>query len=456
MRRNIIGVLFAAFLLCSFSLGKSVVFAKEAFDIRALSDIWGMSNAQLKRSIDILLQKIDEITGESNLLRKELASLQATLEEARKETERLMREPSRFNKLIEEKNSQGILIKKKIQDLQNETAVLDKKNASLGQALTALENEQKPRESQIAELKTKAMSLSLDLEKLKSSKEDEAQQLKSQIALLTESLAEKKKNIDDARNMITKETSKLPALQNEIQNLKNENKKLQSELSEANNSKTVYLKNLEAARNKKEESPDEALSKKTAYAQELKDKIKQLQGAIEGKKASQGESLESSALSDTKTMEHLNSLKSENESLHSKISQLTQDIDAAKKEMAITQDLLIMAKRLRKEIMPDSMLTEEEEEMVQIKNIAEAMGYAYAKQGIYNVAIEKYHQALNEDGNKRNIYFNLGYIHYKMGNVPEAMSSYKKTLKIDPKDQEAKRNLEKLRADFSSALDERK
>ena len=79
----------------------------------------------------------------------------------------------------------------------------------------------------------------------------------------------------------------------------------------------------------------------------------------------------------------------------------------------------------------------------------EAMAYAYASQGMYEEAVEKYQQALKEGvPDKHNVYFNLGYVYYQMNNIPEAINNYKNALKANPSDEEAKRNILKLKREL--------
>ena len=77
------------------------------------------------------------------------------------------------------------------------------------------------------------------------------------------------------------------------------------------------------------------------------------------------------------------------------------------------------------------------------------LAYALASQGMYDEAVLKYKEALKQGGDKKNIYFNLGSVYFKMGNINEAIKSYKNVLNIDPRDEEAKRNIEKLREEKS-------
>ena len=74
----------------------------------------------------------------------------------------------------------------------------------------------------------------------------------------------------------------------------------------------------------------------------------------------------------------------------------------------------------------------------------EAMAYAFALQGQNDEAIKRYEEALKKGGDEKNIYFNLGSIYSRMGNIEEAKENYRSVLKIDPKDHETKRILKEL------------
>ena len=76
------------------------------------------------------------------------------------------------------------------------------------------------------------------------------------------------------------------------------------------------------------------------------------------------------------------------------------------------------------------------------------IGNTYYKLGDFAQAGRNYEAALGaippsrETNLKQNTYFNLGNAQYRQGNLPEAVRNYEEALKIDPEDQDAKKNLE--------------
>ncbi|MBN2366106.1 MAG: tetratricopeptide repeat protein [Calditrichaeota bacterium] len=77
-------------------------------------------------------------------------------------------------------------------------------------------------------------------------------------------------------------------------------------------------------------------------------------------------------------------------------------------------------------------------------NVAEAL---YKKQK-YEEALSSYEKALNSpDANiRQNVHYNLGNTYYQMNKYQEAIQSYIKALELNPDDEDAKHNLELVRA----------
>jgi len=67
------------------------------------------------------------------------------------------------------------------------------------------------------------------------------------------------------------------------------------------------------------------------------------------------------------------------------------------------------------------------------------------RNGEYEEAISGYQSILNEGKESANLYYNLANAYYKKGQLAEAILFYEKALKLNPRDEEIKQNLEVAR-----------
>lgn len=63
----------------------------------------------------------------------------------------------------------------------------------------------------------------------------------------------------------------------------------------------------------------------------------------------------------------------------------------------------------------------------------------------YDKAIENFEAAAKIDVKFSSAYNNIGTCYERMNNIPKAIESYKKALEIDPNNELAKQNLQKLK-----------
>lgn len=76
------------------------------------------------------------------------------------------------------------------------------------------------------------------------------------------------------------------------------------------------------------------------------------------------------------------------------------------------------------------------------------IGDVYYKKKNYQEALKSFEKVLSTDDVQlqERAYYNLGNVHYQMNKYQDAISAYKKALELDPTDQDAKHNLELVRA----------
>jgi Ca-activated chloride channel homolog len=72
------------------------------------------------------------------------------------------------------------------------------------------------------------------------------------------------------------------------------------------------------------------------------------------------------------------------------------------------------------------------------------IGNGLHEQKKYDDAFKEYEKSLDSKDSelRHRAYYNIGNTHYRMGKLPEAIEDYKKCLEIDPKDEDAKYNIE--------------
>ncbi len=75
------------------------------------------------------------------------------------------------------------------------------------------------------------------------------------------------------------------------------------------------------------------------------------------------------------------------------------------------------------------------------------IGNAYYRLGNFDAASENYRAALkgDDDGLQQKAHYNLGNASYRKGNLEEAITHYEEALRIDPGDEDARKNLEFVR-----------
>lgn len=72
------------------------------------------------------------------------------------------------------------------------------------------------------------------------------------------------------------------------------------------------------------------------------------------------------------------------------------------------------------------------------------IGNGLHEQKKYEDAFKQYEKALDSKDSElqQKVYYNIGNTHYRMGKLPEAIEDYEKCLNINPKDEDAKYNIE--------------
>lgn len=74
-------------------------------------------------------------------------------------------------------------------------------------------------------------------------------------------------------------------------------------------------------------------------------------------------------------------------------------------------------------------------------NFVQQADSAYEREK-YKDAVELYLQAVENDGVSSDLYYNLGNAFYRTGNIAQSILAYERALRLDPSNQEARKNLE--------------
>jgi tetratricopeptide (TPR) repeat protein len=72
------------------------------------------------------------------------------------------------------------------------------------------------------------------------------------------------------------------------------------------------------------------------------------------------------------------------------------------------------------------------------------LGYIFYKKGDYEHAVEMYNEALGKNNKNGPAYTNLGNAYYRMDRLDEARNAWTKALELDPGNEKAKRNLQRI------------
>jgi len=412
------------------------------------SAVWKESVVNLKQSADALAKDYDQLVADNDQLRRALLDLKGSMEEAAGENERLRNEPVRLKGLIEEQDQKIRSLSKEFQIISAEIPVFEKEYAALTQQLSKITEKQKPLEGQVADLQAKKIALEMDLKLQNSTPEAEKKRLTDEtenLRLLITDAQQRTKVAQDAVKALNAESSSSTG---DLQKAREENRKLSLEAQNIRNlirQNDEYVQKISDKNARIGEEDRGIIDKKTLEKFVLEEEIRRMDAKTA---EASGQDAELISSPQAVLMDDLDAARQENDDLKKKISDLNEVTVKLQRDNSMAQALLNNAKRIKE---PPAVETKKEEtakraNVVEDAVTHEAMGYAFAVQGKYDEAVTHYLAALKEGGNAKNIHFNLGFVYFKMGNIPEAIKNYSRVLEIDPLDQDAKRSLEEIRA----------
>ncbi len=360
---------------------------------------------------------------------------------------------------VDEEGSSSHVLKDDVSYLSDQIAAAEKDISSLKEKLANAGTpvDARPADFQgtlLNELKARKEELTLDLNLKKESQENHGKELEQEIQDLQKQRDDVlKQKIETAQQI--KKLSKKSSVKGEDQRVKlsEDIRCLEKELSRLQIEKKLTSNNMTQKERVEQESFSDLVEKKMDR-QALLDHNEKLQQDI-------------AELQQDRTLENisLKSLPEEDQTLRDQVHELGQKNDLLAKELT---DLNFQVSMLEKEItLADSMMpsggdpqmsdadnADRKAGQVLAKDleghtVAEMMAYSYASQKMYPQAVEKYLEAIDKGGNKKDIYFNLGTLYYRMGNLSKAVESFENVLEIDPKDGDASSNLKQLKEKIS-------
>ncbi len=408
-------------------------------DPRITVQVWQESIADLRKSAQELLGENDKLTTDNGALFGQITDIQKSIVNTKEENIRLLAEPPRLKKLIAAQDAENKILQKTVKDLENQLALLNKEKAALEQKLARLEERQKPWEAQLAKLNARKTELDVEVKITESSPQEEAEKLKAEVEMQKNLISQSQQKEAELKNALA-EASKLYALpQEDLKRLKAENQALEAEIAKTNNSRKLTTKEIETLSKKGSGELNKGLLDKNQDQQKNLESKNQILETDIAKLRQLLENPQSVDLSQGREAlyQKIDELDREKHGLEDRIFDLSEAIVVLKRDNAIVEALIDTQAQLSSQMVA-----------AQEQSTAEAMAYAYASQGMFEEAIGQYQEALKQGGSKKSIYFNLGYVQYKLGNIEEALKNYKLVLKLDPDDIEARQNLEQLRRDY--------
>ena len=416
-------------------------------DLLTTDDLWTQSLANLKKSMNEILQKNDVLASENNVLRKKVLDLQEDLKRLEGEKEKSSQEPIRLNDLLKEKSQGVATLQKNIEDLKEKISQLQKDKKSLGEEILTREERQKTFDSQLNDLKGQITELTKEI---KATTEESQRLLKSfddEKRKLNQSLEESKvrqskaeKELEELKTHPLTEESRAKTLNEEQGHLKEELAKVREELQATIDEK----QKLQDENLKLQQEGRGNLNPSTQEVEQLRARNKELENTLKESKRKFGSTQKAISLSakDEKNLDgKIASLQQENNSLKEKISAHMEEIVRLNREKAMTESLLtLQTKASKKRSSPPEGAAKGDHQL---------LGYQYAASGQYEKAIEEYKLALKVDPSKKDIYYNLGFIYARLGQFDDAIANYKEVLKLDPNDKETNYNLSQIYKELS-------
>lgn len=419
--RSLFALLFAAsFISCPSFAEENVVSDK----VQQLEE--GIK--ELKASAQKLSAEHDQLTSENMFLRSSIVDLEHAVENAKTANAELSKQPVEAKKAIEAENAKVNSFKKPLLDVQKNIDSLSGKKTELLSKDQRLSERLKPLEAQKGDLTKQKSDLAAALDQLKGNTQTQRDTLAKDISDLRGRYSEIENKRQEALKAVAAQGHSQGGTSPAIEKLSKENKSLMSEIEKIQKAHTTAT-----AKSSHEGSNVEMelakIKSQTAVLQnqngDLTNHLTQLK-----EKAAQN-----SAPSESQNQ--IEALKQGNNALKVQEGDLKNSLASLKRDNAIIDDLLTAKKTSSAE----HLLVKAPDNSPQA---LESMAYAYASSGDYSAAVQYYQKTLQKSTKKKNIYFNLGYLYFQMGNIPEAIESYKHVLRIDPSDREAKSNVQAL------------
>jgi len=329
----------------SFSENSETPQPTSPLNIRATSNVWQESIYDLKRSTQVLIDENKTLTDEKDRLTEEAISLQEQIQQTKKDNARLLQEPARLNPLIGARQVKIGALSKESEGLRHEIILTEQSKNSLIQEISSLRERLKPWADQRTGLLERKTTLDLDVKTGVSSSEKEIEAVKVSLEDLKKQLDDRTIRKTEINNSINQFRQDFGNLGKEIQQLKEQNKILASELSRKQKAIKRDNRAITALRNagESDEFGDQRFTEMTKHKAELETENKRMEGEIEkmrGDLEAKKISLESQDADREKLRQEVTDYIVNNKMLQAKITDFTNVIEMIKKENAMIEALL--------------------------------------------------------------------------------------------------------------------
>lgn len=399
-----------------------------------LTDGWLKTMSELKERMALPLQRNETLISENNTLREKAIHLQKSLHTINVPEAAEMKDADVSVRSSNEKQDTPWL-EKNLEDLKNRMSQLENEKVILESQLSQKGNDNQTLTNEINTLKNDILVLERNNKTTSSERHVSVKKLESEAENIHQSLEENSRQLESQQRQLEDLENEETLTPSGIQDLRREKTRLESELAEVKLDVAVQKNE----RNKIAAPDAGELKRLGGEIESLARKNKDLEIALTNLKRKKESAKNVPAARDVRQ----NNLQDKLRSFEEKNKELQAELSESKEKMTQVTRQKIMVESLL-EARSTSKGAKEGSFKNPLAVDLELEGYHYAASGQYEKAIAKYSAAIKEGASKKDMYYNLGFIHQKLGRWNEAADSYRKALVFDSNDQEICLNLSQI------------
>ncbi|OGX27363.1 MAG: hypothetical protein A2787_07690 [Omnitrophica WOR_2 bacterium RIFCSPHIGHO2_01_FULL_48_9] len=287
---------------------------------------------QIKADISRLLEENNKLQAQYETLKTQILGIQTDINARKMENQRIEAEARQTQRFIEqEKNQQGIS-QKKIERLKQEIAGNDGKTASLRKELVGYDDKIRLWKLKISDLELQKNDLNLELKKQETLRQDIQGGETEEIKKLKEQISTLEGEEGQVTTSLVQVKGEHQQFFDQINNLKEENKKLAAQIAEVQGQKEAKMQSNAQLRQEQGEAQSKVRNEYLAKLQQKNDleaRIKQLENQVDSVRRS----VElSSTLQEQKRIlvDQIMNLDKENRNLRDKVAELRANLATLK------------------------------------------------------------------------------------------------------------------------------